>query len=120
MHRVHYCKSTQICLFRMYSRSEHPNRHNMKLHGVGFITAINIVVHINPSLQKLDLISCCSSQILWMLDSFPMGKDMLPLNKSQNFTLSLQLSTLSAPVWLGRYFGPHLLFHKKSRHIFTK
>jgi hypothetical protein len=45
--------------------------HNLKPRGAGYIPVTEITnVHINTAHQKLDLISCSLSQILWMLDSF--------------------------------------------------
>jgi hypothetical protein len=73
--------------------------HNLKLHGIGYITVANITaVPINTAHQKLDLIACSVSQILSMVDAFfPIMqhnsvKDIPPFNKSKIYTYHLTFS----------------------------
>jgi hypothetical protein len=74
------------------------NIRNLKLHGGGYITVIDITaVHKNTAHQKLDLISCSLSQILLMLDSFfPLKTCYLSKKISIFFTLLLHCSTFHA------------------------
>jgi hypothetical protein len=68
MHRAPYSKMTQIYLYHLYSRPEHPKLEATysRPHYCHKITA----VHINIAHQTPDPISCSLSQLLQMPDSF--------------------------------------------------